>query len=222
MNVLFEHGAGLGSISFAEYMTRSAVAVIEDEQREYILYAPAMAAIRNRMGTPGDRIRTIEEFFVLFKVHRPHTREKRAELARAVIEWANQQDGALLTFEQLPAALLELEQVCRVAYGGPRRFTSLASKVLWLRFPDSVPIYDRYAVAALQVLSKLENGIAVNAYSGAGVDEEYSAFLHYWREIYGRYEHLLTKPLSEVAEPRPHKVKIFDRILWNLGNPAYR
>jgi hypothetical protein len=214
--------AAPGSISFAEYMTRSAVSVIEDEQKEYIFYAPAMAAIRNRTDAPKQRLTAIEDFFVLFKVHRPHSREKRAELAKAVIEWADRQDvNALITFEQMPAALLELEQVCRLAYGGPRRFTSLASKVLWLRFPDNVPIYDRYAVAALQVLAKLESGIAAHVYPGAGVDEEYSAFLHYWRGIYSRYEELLTEPLRRVAEPRPHKVKIFDRILWNLGNPTY-
>jgi hypothetical protein len=101
-----------------------------------------------------------------------------------------------------------------LADGRKRNFVSLASKALWLRYPDVVPLYDRFAQDALWILSKLESDLPLVPEGTT----RYGAFALIWQTLYDRYA------VSVAAidnKGYPYRVRIFDRILWLIGEPTY-
>jgi hypothetical protein len=72
---------------------------------------------------------------------------------------------------------------CSTADGRGRDFTSLASKALWLCYPEVVPMFDSFARRGLRIISKIEKDIA----PPAGDKSEYRKFAYVWRELYVRY-----------------------------------
>jgi hypothetical protein len=103
---------------------------------------------------------------------------------------------------------------CSGADGRGRDFTSLTSKALWLRYPNAVPLYDRFAQEALWMISKLERGLPPTP-NGAS---KYGAFAVRWKFLCDRYA-----PAIEAIDNKgyPYRVRIFDRILWFIGQPVY-
>lgn len=104
--------------------------------------------------------------------------------------------------------------VCSQAEGRGRDFTSLASKVLWLRYPDEVPLYDGFAQEALWMLSKLEPDLPPIPKSTT----KYGEFTLIWRTFYDRYADSIA---AIDNDGYPYRIRIFDRILWLLGYPSY-
>jgi hypothetical protein len=93
-----------------------------------------------------------------------------------------------------------------------RNLTSLTSKALWCCYPEEIPIFDSYAQRALWTLSRLM-GIPQPADAGA-----YSRFVSVWLPLYRCIERTLDDArLSNY----PYKVRVFDRILWIIGQPGY-
>jgi hypothetical protein len=90
-----------------------------------------------------------------------------------------------------------------------RNLTSLTSKALWCCYPDAVPIFDSYARRALWVLSRLMGLPRPVATT------DYSRFVSVWLSLYRGVERTL-----EGADYR-YKVRVFDRILWIIGQPDY-
>jgi hypothetical protein len=144
----------------------------------------------------------------------------RDALAKAVLDWVDSQpdDSRLDTLEGLVHAHAELMAACSKADGRSRDFTSLASKALWLRYPDAVPLYDRFAQEALWMLSKLEPGLPPVSEAPDGAPK-YAPFALMWRALYDRYA-----PSIATIDNKgyPYQVRIFDRILWLVGEPVYR
>ena len=96
--------------------------------------------------------------------------------------------------------------------GNVRREPSLASKLLWCKYPALVPIYDSHAVRAIQVLSKLAN----MRHLENGTD--YATFVEFWRVIYRDVEPLI----AELNRHQyPYNVRLFDKRLWILGESTY-
>ena len=92
----------------------------------------------------------------------------------------------------------------------PRDLVSLTSKALWCCYPDAIPIYDSNARCALGVLSRL-----------MGLDRPadampYTRFLSVWFNL---YDHVTID--DDRLGGYPYKVKVFDRILWIIGQPDY-
>jgi len=94
-----------------------------------------------------------------------------------------------------------------------RDFTVLASKALWLCYPYQVAICDSYAKRALYVVSKLEEGIAPITEGS-----DYHQFVQVWENLYTKH-HDTIESLDMGAYP--YRVRVFDRILWLIGQPYY-
>jgi hypothetical protein len=138
----------------------------------------------------------------------------------AIFEWADSRDlqRDLATVDALAMAHAELMAVVSQAYTAPgekrRDFTSFASKMLWLCYPDSVPIVDSYATRTLWVISKLELSMIPLAHNHT----TYRQFVHVWRELYARHDATI-EALNHKGYP--YRVRVFDRILWLIGQPQY-
>jgi hypothetical protein len=103
--------------------------------------------------------------------------------------------------------------------GKHRVFTSLASKALWLCYPDSVPIFDQLAQRSVQILIKFEADITTPDARCL----EYERFVQYWKQLYKRYGDGLSAPLAE-RDPNKklHKAKVFDAVLLLFSEPKYQ
>jgi hypothetical protein len=154
----------------------------------------------------------LQSYQVFQGIHGP----QRLAIAAAVLDWADSHDlqTDLTSTNALVNAHAELMAVCTQANERKRDFTSLASKALWLCYPARVPIFDRFAQRTLWVISKLETDIALLP----DTEPEYHQFVHLWRALYDRYAIALNElPLGTY----PYRVRIFDKILWLIGEPRY-
>ena len=84
---------------------------------------------------------------------------RRLAITEAVLAWADARDTQrdLSTVDALDQAHQEMVAVCVAANGKARDFTSLASKALWLCYPESVPLFDSFARRALWVICKMDD-----------------------------------------------------------------
>ena len=101
-----------------------------------------------------------------------------------------------------------------------RYFTSLASKALWLCYPDSVPIFDRYVVNALHFISKIEDGITpIPEKKPDGKKRpDYEQFVHVWKQLYAKHKETIEG--LDIGAYK-YRVRVLDRVLWLVGRPAY-
>jgi len=94
-----------------------------------------------------------------------------------------------------------------------RRLTSLTSKALWCCYPHSIPLFDSYARRSLWVISRL---MGLDRPAGNDDDIPYTRFVSVWLNLY--------RGVS-IDDDRlggyPYKVRVFDRILWIIGQPDY-
>ena len=94
-----------------------------------------------------------------------------------------------------------------------RNLTSLTSKALWCCYPHAIPIFDSYARRSLWVVSRL---MGLDRPAGTDDDIPYARFVSVWLNLYGRVT---------IDDDRlgcyPYKVRVFDRILWIIGQPDY-
>jgi predicted small secreted protein len=163
-----------------------------------------------------NRVQSVRSWLDLYKVLQGIDGFRRDALARAVLDWADHRSGdsRLATLDAIVHAHADLMAACSGADGRGRDFTSLASKVLWLRYPEEVPLYDRFAQEALWMLSKLEPGLPPVPKSAL----KYDAFVLIWKTLYDRY----ALSLGAIDNKGyPYRVRIFDRILWLIGEPVY-
>jgi hypothetical protein len=166
--------------------------------------------------TVPDRSEAIRIWLQSYQVFQGIDGPKRPAIATAVLEWADSRNlqRDLTTVDALVTAHAELMAVCTRANEEERDFTSLASKALWLCYPASVPIFDRFAQRTLWVISKLESGITPLA----DTEPEYRQFVHIWKALYDRH----ASAINEIdLGTYPYRVRIFDKILCLIGEPRY-
>jgi len=174
----------------------------------------ALQAIHNKAAL--DRSEAIRSWLQSYQVFQGIEGPRRIAIATAVLNWADTCDPqrSLATVDDLTTAHEEMMAVCELANGDKRDFTSLASKALWLCYPDAVPIFDSFAQRALWVISKLESDITTLA----GTASEYRKFIHVWKTLYDRY----ARAINEIESGTyPYRVRIFDKVLWLVGEPLY-
>ena len=154
------------------------------------------------------------------------TSDTRQKLSRAVLEWADQQEDLAkhsITSLEIIEKHKDLEKSCCVAHESERSFASLASKALWLCYPDSVPILDRFVESAVQILTKLDPSIDPTVSESGISTERYKDFVHCWEQLFDRYWVLVDNlPLPVEGDLKLHKPKIFDGILQEIGKPGYK
>jgi len=136
-------------------------------------------------------------------------------IAQAILDWYDARASRnVSTLDEIVAAHSELMEACTNACDGQRQFTSLASKALWLCYPDHVPIFDSFAQRALWMICKLDKEINPPNEEAP----EYGKFVHYWMEIYRRYS--VSIESIDIGD-YPYRVRVFDKILWILGTKEY-
>jgi hypothetical protein len=166
--------------------------------------------------TAPDRVDIIRSWLQSYQVFQGIDGPSRTAIATAVLKWADARDlhRDLTTVDSLNEVHAELMDICTRANGENRGFTSLASKALWLCYPERVPIFDAFAQRSLWVISKLEPDISPLPAS----DPEYRKFVHIWKVLCDRY----ARAINEIElGAYPYRVRIFDKILWLLGEPRY-
>jgi hypothetical protein len=184
----------------------------------------ALQAVRNQADLK--RIDKIVHWLQSYQVFLGITGQQRTAIASAVLRWADSRDQTkrLTTEDSLCEAHESLMDKCEEAYGKERNFKSLASKALWLCYPDDVPLLDSFAKRALWVLAKMDDGIkpltndALIKLAPLPKNREYRQFVHIWKAFYGRYE----EQINAVDKcGYLYAVRVFDIILWIIGTPDY-
>jgi len=138
------------------------------------------------------------------------------EVVHAFLKWADDKGRPLEIRgpDEICKAHLSLSNACALDELKGRRLTSLVSKMLWLRYPKTVPIFDRNAERALQVLCKLDKRIPLLGSHPI----EYEAFVRVWDAYFNRN---IEQILAANSNGYPYPIRIFDIILWKLGSPSY-
>ena len=162
----------------------------------------------------------LREWLRSYSVFQGLTTIQRDQITKAVLTWADARNPSrdLATVEALAEAHKELGRICQACImdrpnAKERDFTSLASKALWLCYPERVPLYDRYAKNALHAIAKLEEGINLIAEPKS----EYEQFVHVWKQLYDRYSGIIE---SQEVDSYPYRVRVFDVVLWLIGQPS--
>lgn len=176
----------------------------------------AIQAVRDK--SSPDRLQEVTSWLRYYAVFQGITRPERYALSGAFLRWADARDQQerLATVDAICQAHESLVAECIIAYGKNRDFTSLASKALWLRYPDDVPLFDSYARRALSVFSRLECGIT----PPNGGASDYRQFIHVWKALYDN--DLYREAIAAIEMHNyPYPVRVFDVILWIVGSPGY-
>ncbi len=200
------------------YYWPKALRDIKEDPEERDRDQKAIKAVTDRQLSIKERQDDLREWLRFYGVFQGLTTLERIKIADAVLVWADDdrnRSGDLTTPEALAAAHAELMKVVCKAYGKRRDFTSLASKALWLCYPESVPMFDGWTRNALYVISKIENGINPIAEK----TPEYEQFVHVWKQLYSKYEKTIENLNNGTY---PYCVRVFDRILWLIGRPSYQ
>lgn len=187
---------------------------IKELDKEYLrLDAPMLKVMKEQAGIP--RAERMKKWLGNYRVLQGFDNQLRAKLSETVIAYLDNLavGRGRLSDSKMVELHGNLMAECAKAYNRNRSFVSLASKALWLRFPDQFPMYDRNAKNALMLLSKLDLNLpALNEEKSS-----YAEFVHAWRHFYDQtdFNHLIPVEC-------PYKVRIFDRLLWILGDSTYR
>jgi hypothetical protein len=176
----------------------------------------ALAALNNKAAPGSDRAEAIRSWLQSYQVFQGIDGPKRIAIAAAVVQFFDARDPHrdLTSVDALVKAHAEMMTACQEANGDKRDFTSLASKALWLCYPSNTPLFDAFAQSALHVISKLEPDISTLPAS----DSEYYKFAHVWMALYQRYSAAIDA--IDIGD-YPYHVRIFDKILWLIGEPRY-
>ncbi len=166
-----------------------------------------------------NRERSVIDWLQRYKVLMGFSAETRTSIASQIITFADgrQQKSLDLDKNKIVGEFNKLgdlinEKVPPNATGGGRDVTSLTSKALWCCYPNDVPIFDRNAVSALGVLSRICHLAPERNQS------KYAAFVDVWLQVYGQVDSLIEQAdLSDC----PYKVRALDRLLWYLGDAGF-
>jgi hypothetical protein len=179
-------------------------------------------ALNNSNDRVEDRAKSLYNWLKAYGVFQGLTQADRLGLVRAIIEYADSRPDAdcILSEAEIIKRFAKLYQRCgpRVRPkmdGTPRDLTSLTSKALWCCYPHSIPIFDAYALRGLWAISRLDN---LDRPPLEMQYSPYSRFVAVWLSIYKRVESLIAE---DHLQSYPYKVRVFDKILWIVGQPDF-
>ena len=172
----------------------------------------AIDAINQTTLNPQARIQSVATWIKLYGVHRIGgcTADN---IARILIDFSDKNKKLVspLTVVQINEEFVRLEAALRVGlHLNDRAIESLTSKTLWLRYPHDVPILDLNAERALRMLARIK------AKPFPKEKNRYKQFVDVWSHFYSQIESVVNlDPLY------PYKIRVFDRLLWWLGNGSF-
>ncbi len=146
-------------------------------------------------------------------------RDDEVGVADAILEFADARSRAVPTSEgEIIQLFNELHQrsssrVRPKRNKQNRSLVSLTSKALWCCYPHEIPLFDKNADSALCVVSRLMGLVRPEDNL-----PQYNRFVSVWLDVYRRIESAID---DKRLEGYPYKVRVFDRILWIIGQPDY-
>ena len=201
---------------FAEDFIQKKLQLFDDDNRED---ESVIKAINDRETANSDRERGVRRWLNVYKALLFFPPDNSMKIAGEIIKFAHERQRT--TLHQNKDRIIS-EYVClrerirqfapSLKSGNPKEVTSLTSKALWCCYPYDVPIFDSYAVDALRVISRLSR-IAPEPNQS-----EYACFVDVWSQVYSE----IVSVIEEAdLNGYPYKVRVLDRLLWDLGQPSY-
>ena len=176
-------------------------------------------AIDQRDGDLTHRKKSLVDWLNRYKVLMGVATDTRASIAGQIIAFADEREDKSLhrdknrivsEFDKLKDRIDKAAP--RNKTGKGRAVTSLTSKALWCCYPNDVPIFDRNAVSALGVISRV-------CHLAPGRNQsEYASFVDVWFRVYNEVESVIG---PEDMSDCPYKVRALDRLLWYLGQDGF-
>jgi len=168
------------------------------------------------------RVEIIKKWLTGYKVFQGFDTDKRNKITEKCLEWADDdkkiKTNIPLTLDEIVNKHHELSKACNEVEGlKDRKFTSLASKFLWLCYPKYVPLYDSFAKRSLHIITKLDSSLLPDNFDEL---EEYAKFVYIWYELYNRCRGTHKDKFVDIDNL--YAVRIFDKILWLIGRPNYK
>jgi hypothetical protein len=160
----------------------------------------------------SSRNRALVDWLNYYRVLMGFSSEARIGVADQILGFADGRGGRSLGLDRL-AILSEFGKLeARIKQVTPRDVTSLTSKGMWCCYPHDVPIYDRNAVTALRVISRIRRTAPQPGQS------RYASFLDLWIRLYHEIE-----PVIDQADLTSctYKVRVLDQLLWYLGDTDF-
>jgi hypothetical protein len=187
-----------------------------------------VAALSATGARSANREAQVREWLSGYSVLQGFTSDYRDKVAIQIVKFADRRvigkrlESREAIVEEFAKLFTCLQDVAPVSKSGKKRIvTSLASKALWCCYPQDVPLFDAYVVNALRVLSRIygmRTSARSNETTGSIEVSEYAAFVGMWLNLYEVVKDVLDQAdLSSY----PFKVRIFDRFLWDLGQPSF-
>jgi hypothetical protein len=176
-------------------------------------------AIDQRDRDIADRKKSLVDWLNRYKALMGVSTETRASIAGQIIAFADEREEKSLhrdknkIVSEFSKLKHRIDTVApRNKTGKGRAVTSLTSKALWCCYPNDIPIFDRNAVSALGIISRVCHLAPIRDQS------EYSSFVDVWLWIYNEVESVIgPEDLSDC----PYKVRALDRLLWYLGQDGF-
>lgn len=169
-------------------------------------------AINQHHQDPEDRKKSLLRWLNRYSVLRGLPTEGRAAIAGQIVAFADERQQRSLQRDkgEIVSEFNKLEN--RISTVTKRQVHSLASKALWCCYPDDVPMFDRNAICALRLISRL------CYFTPAPNQSEYECFVEIWLRVYNEIESVIT---PEDLSDCPYKVRVLDRLLWYLGQNSF-
>jgi hypothetical protein len=169
-------------------------------------------AINLRDLDPADRKRSVVDWLNRYKVLMGFSSDTRIAIAGQIIAFADERKGHSLSRDKVRIVAEFNKLKKRIATVTCRDVTSLTSKALWCCYPDDVPIFDRNAVNALRVISRM-------CHLPPSPDrDEYACFVDVWFQVYREIEPVINR---EALFDCPYEIRVLDRLLWYLGQNTF-
>lgn len=181
----------------------------------------AIAAIASNHNNYEKRSEDLLRWLNRHSVFQNFYRCQRQEITEKIISFSdiNKINKKSITRDKIIKRYEELYDFCQCKIPKTekdklRDVTSLLSKALWCFHPHSIPVFDSFAQRTLWIISRLEE--IDRPESGNDKLSRYRNFTTVWFTLYDQFE---------VSNARlrgyPYKVRVFDKILWIVGQPDY-
>ena len=180
-------------------------------------------AVNSIHETQSVRVEQVHRWLQSYHVLQSFTAETERMIAEQIIAYADSrerpspdmnQELILKEFKELASRIQNV--VPKNKSGKPRKVTSLVSKAIWCCYPACIPIYDNYAVHALQIICRISN-IKISGKHN-DTDGEYAHFLEAWFRVYKEIEPVID---PEILKTYPYKIRVLDSLLWYIGQPKF-
>jgi len=183
-------------------------------KREHVVDAPVIKAVHDQNQPKREDV--LKNWLRSYSVLQGLCDDQRDAVVRAILRFADKRECDLdlsLSYNGVMTNFRELYYDCKNVV--QRDVTSLTSKALWCCYPSAIPLYDQYAQQSIWMISRLA-GIELKNEHKPG--DRYGPYAEIWFAIYRALSPLID---ASDLEGYPYRVRVFDKILWMIGEANY-